>query len=94
MGLVLSLRTCPGRAVRAYETSPLRLDDFRHGHAELLLDEYDFAARNQAVVDVDIDGLADLAVEFEHGARPELEQLADFHASTAEYGTPTIFIIT
>ena len=53
------------------------LDDFRHGHAELVLDQHDFAARDQAVVDVDIDRLADLAVEFEHGAGAELEQVAD-----------------
>ena len=62
------------------------LDDFRHGHAELVLDQHHFAARHQAVVDVDVDGLADAAVEFEHGAGPELQQLADVHPGAAEHG--------
>src|SRR6185437_2526549 len=64
---------------------PLRLDDFRHGHAELVLDENDLAARDQTVVDVDIDGFADLAVELEHGARAEAQQFADLHAGAAEH---------
>src|ERR1700683_2528722 len=42
-----------GVAPRA--SRPLRLDDFRHRHAELLLDQNDFAAGHQAVVDVDVD---------------------------------------
>src|ERR1700744_4803707 len=48
---------------------PLCLDDFRHGHAELFLDENDFAARDQAVIHIDVDGLAELAIECEPGAR-------------------------
>src|SRR5690242_2035427 len=64
----------------------VRLDDFCHGHAELVLDQHDFAARHQAVVDVDVDGFADAAVEFEHGARTELKQLTDIHLGTAEHG--------
>src|SRR4051812_32416493 len=40
---------------------PFGLDDFRHRHAELFLDQHHFAAGDQAVVDVDVDRLADLA---------------------------------
>ena len=61
------------------------LDDFRHGHAELVLDQHHLAARDQAVVDVDVDRLADLAVELQHGAGAELEQVADLHAGAAEH---------
>src|SRR5207248_4291738 len=63
-----------------------RLDDFRHGYAELVFDQDHLAARDQAVVDVDVDRLADAAIEFEHGARPELQQLADVHLGAAEHG--------
>src|ERR1700752_2434724 len=69
-----------------YSLVPLRLDHFRHGDAELLLDQHHFAARDQPVVDVDVDRLADLAVEFEHGARPELQQVADVHFRTPKHG--------
>src|ERR1700710_448907 len=63
-----------------------RLDDFRHGHAELVFHQNHFAARHQAVVDVDIDGFADAAVELQHGAGAEFQQLADVHLGAAEYG--------
>src|SRR5713226_1005982 len=63
-----------------------RLDDFRHGDTEFFFHQHDFAARDQAVVDVDVDRLADLAVELEHRARSELEQLADVHPGAAEHG--------
>src|SRR5476651_840001 len=63
-----------------------RFDDFGHRHAELVFDENDFAAGHQAVVDVDVDRLADLTVEFKHGAGSDLEQVADLHARTAENG--------
>jgi hypothetical protein len=33
----------------------VRLDDFSHGHAELVFDKHHFATRHQPVVDVDID---------------------------------------
>src|ERR1700733_7561425 len=71
---------------RANASRPLRLDDFRHGHAELFFHQHDFAAGHQAVVDIDVDCLADLAVELEHGAGTELEQVADLHARPAEHG--------
>src|SRR5262249_34539545 len=64
---------------------PVRLDDFGHGHAELVLDQHHLAARHQAVVDVDVDRLADLAVELEHGAGTEVEELADVHVGAAEH---------
>src|SRR6476620_8261028 len=74
------LVSCPSvRAdhARAVVLSAFRLDDFRHGDAELVFHQHDFAARHQPVVDVDVDRLADLAVELQDGAGPELEQLAD-----------------
>src|SRR5580692_10849470 len=37
------------------ESRPLRLDDFRHRHAELFFHQHDFAAGHQAVVDIDVD---------------------------------------
>src|SRR6201989_3149111 len=63
-----------------------RLDDFRHGHAKLVFHQNHFAARHQPVVDVDVDGFADAAVEFEHGAGPEPQQFADIHLGAAEHG--------
>src|SRR5882672_1527970 len=67
------------RAFRApyCQEAPLvafRLDDFRHGDAELVFHQNHFAARHQAVVDVDVDGLADAAIEFQHGAGTEFQQ--------------------
>src|SRR5580704_16548974 len=38
-------------SLRATRSIAVRLDDFRHGHAELLLDQHDLAAGHQAVVD-------------------------------------------
>jgi hypothetical protein len=51
----------------------------------LVLYEHHFATRHQPVIDVDIDGLADLAVQFEHRARPELEEAADVHMRATEH---------
>jgi hypothetical protein len=50
----------PKRAARWPASIPLRLDDFRHGHAELILDQHHFAAGDQTVVDMGVDGFADL----------------------------------
>ncbi len=75
----------PGWALRSM-SAPLSLDDLRHGDAELVLDQHHLAARHQTIVDVDVDRLADLAVELEHRARAELEQLADLHARASEHG--------
>src|SRR6266481_6216425 len=61
------------------------LDDFRHGHAKLVFHQHHLAARHQAVVDVDVDGFADAAVEFEHGAGSEFQQFADIHLGAAEH---------
>src|SRR6185437_8143576 len=63
-----------------------RLDDFGHGDAEPILDQNDLAACDQAVVDVDVDRLADLAVELDDSALAELQELADFHRRLAEHG--------
>src|SRR6266550_3464666 len=73
------------RSVRNASAS-FRLDHFRHGHAELLLDQHDFAARDQPIIDVDVNRLADLAVELEHCAGAEPQEIADIHAGAAEHG--------
>src|SRR5215203_3345081 len=70
---------------RRVASIPFRLNDFGHCHAELLFDQHHLAAGHEAVVDIDVDGLADLAIVLEHRARPQLEQLADFHAGAPEY---------
>src|SRR4051794_25037850 len=67
-------------------SAPLRLDHFGHRDAKLLLDQHDFAARDEAVVDVDVDCFADLAVELEHRAGSEPQEVADVHAGAAEHG--------
>src|SRR5215470_13796131 len=64
---------------------PFGLDDFRHGDAELVFHEHHFAACHQSVVDVDVDGFADLAVELEHRARTELEQVPYIHLRASEH---------
>src|ERR1700740_1518218 len=63
-----------------------RVDDFRHGDAELVLHQHHLAARHQAVVDINVDGLADPAVELEHGAGPEFKQIGALHLRAAEHG--------
>src|ERR1700681_1429494 len=82
--------SCP--SVRAYariaKKEPLgafRLDDFPHGYAELVFNQNHLAARTQPVVNVDVDGFADAAIELELGAGPELQQLADIHLRAAEH---------
>src|SRR6516225_8064566 len=50
---------------------PVGLDDFRHGHAEpVVVHHHHLATRDEAVVDVDVDGLAKFAVEFHPAPRP------------------------
>src|SRR6185437_9911339 len=63
-----------------------RLDDFRHRDAKLVLDQNHLAARDQTVVDVNIDRFTDAAIEFKNGTGPELEQFSDFHLGAAEHG--------
>ena len=65
--------------VSSLRSSDAGLDDFGHGDAQPVFDQHDFAARHQAVIHIDVDGFAHLAVEFDHRALAQLEQLADFH---------------
>src|SRR3546814_840076 len=60
------------------------LDDLRHGDAEVLLHHDHLTTGDQPVVHVDVDRLADLAVEFDDGAAAELQELADLHVGLAE----------
>src|SRR5436190_20959239 len=60
------------------------LDDFRHGHAQALVDDDDLAASDQTVVDVDVDGLADLAIELQHRTGAQLQQLRHRQAGAAQ----------
>src|SRR5476649_2874270 len=76
----------PQARYRQRASGAFRLDDFRHGDAELVFDQNDFATRYQPVVDIDVDRLADAAVELKHGTGPELQQFADIHLGTAEHG--------
>src|SRR3954464_9972821 len=66
-------------------SAAFRLDDFRHGHAELVFHQNHLAARHQAVIDVNVDGFADSAVELEHGTGSKLQQLPHVHLGTAEH---------
>src|SRR5450756_1204298 len=87
--MVISCPSCRAGQARIAEKRVLaafRLDDFRHGHAKLVFDQNHLAARHQPVVDVDVDGLADAAVELKHGAGPEFQQFADIHLRAAEHG--------
>src|ERR1700733_14284303 len=68
---------------RQRASGAFRLDDFSHGDAELVFHQNHFATRDQPVVDIDVDRLADAAVELAHGAGPELQQFADIHAGAA-----------
>src|ERR1700749_5245611 len=63
-----------------------RFDDFRHGHAETFFDQHPPPARDETVIDIDIDGFADLTVEFDDRALTELQQLAHFHRGLAQHG--------
>src|SRR5262249_26273460 len=51
-----------------------------------LVDEHDLAARHQAVVHIDVDGLADLAVELQDRAGAEFQQLGYRQVRLAEHG--------
>src|ERR1700688_187127 len=81
-----SVRARNARIAKVKASGPFGLDDFRHGHAKLVFHQHHLATRHQPVVDVDVDGFADAAVEFEHGAGPEFEQFADIHLGAAEHG--------
>src|SRR4051794_33691993 len=65
--------SCPSIRARKAPQSRLaafRLDDLRHGDAEFVLNQDHLAARNQSVVDIEVDGFADTTVKLEHGAGP------------------------
>jgi hypothetical protein len=62
------------KLTKAEELGVAVLDDFSHGHAQSFVDDDNFATGHQAVVHIDIDGFADLAVKLQHAAlaqRPE-----------------------
>src|SRR3954452_13843847 len=70
-------------ACRQKSLVAFRLDDFRHGHAKLIFHQHDFTPCHQAVIDVDVDRFTDAAVEFEHRAGSEFQELADVHLGAA-----------
>src|SRR5882724_10892126 len=82
----LPIVCAPAGREKNLPSGTFRLDNFRHGHAKLVFHQHHLAARDQAVVDIDVDRLADAAVEFEDGAGTELQELADVHLRTAEHG--------
>src|SRR5690606_34357430 len=65
---------------------PVGLDDFRHRDAKPVFDDDNLAARDQAVVDIDVNRFTDFPVEFDDRAAPELQKLADPHPRLAEHG--------
>src|SRR5712671_1450645 len=85
--MVFSCQSFRAISVRRWlkASGAFRLDDFRHGYAELVFHQNHLAARHQPVVDIDVDGLADAPVEFQHGAGSEFQQFANIHLGTAEH---------
>src|SRR5215470_7923396 len=63
----------------------IRFYDFRHGHAELLFDQHDFAARDQPVVHIDVDRLADTPIELQHCTRGEIKKVSDVHPGAPQH---------
>ena len=53
---------------------------------ELVLHQDNLAAGNQPVIHVNVDGLTDLPVEFEHCAGGQFQQVRDMHAGMPEHG--------
>ena len=49
------------------------------GAYKAVVDHHHFAARDQSVVGVQIDGFAHHAVQLHHGAAPQLQELAHLH---------------
>jgi hypothetical protein len=64
---------------------PIALDDFRHGNAEPgLVDKDHFAPGDEPIVDINVDRLTQLAIEFDDSAAAQLEQLANLHGAFAQ----------
>ena len=61
------------------------LDDFSHRDAKALIDHHNLAARDEAVVDIDVDRFADLAVQFKHRAAREAQQRGNVDIGLAEH---------
>ncbi len=76
-----------GNVAGLVEVSPaLRLDDLGHGDARpVVVHHHHLAARDQAVVRMNVDHLAELAVQRDHGAATELQQRADPHGGLAQH---------
>jgi hypothetical protein len=73
-------------ALFAIHPLSITLDDFGHCHAKPILDENDFASRDETVIDEDIDGFADLAIEFNNSAGGDLEKISHTHPGIAKNG--------
>src|SRR3546814_608235 len=69
----------------AIGSAPIRFDDLGHRHAEAVVDHDHFSTRDEPVVYVDVDGLADLAVELDHRPAAQLQELADLHRRLSEH---------
>jgi hypothetical protein len=61
-------------------------NNFRHGNAQLVINDNHLAAGNQIVVDINVYRLADFAVEFDNRPFVQLQQLTDLHLAFAENG--------
>ncbi|WBL34988.1 hypothetical protein O0235_09310 [Tepidiforma flava] len=73
------------RRARALRLRGRGLDDLDDADAEVFIDDDDFAAGDEAVVDEDVDGFAGDAVEFDDGAGAEAEDFGDGEAGPAEF---------
>src|SRR3546814_1241629 len=67
----------------AIGSAPVRFDDLGHRHAEAVVDHDYFSARDEPVVHVDVDGLADLAIEFEHRPTAQIQRTEE-HTSALQ----------
>src|SRR5581483_4065906 len=60
--------------------------DLGDPHAELVVDDHDFAARDERAVDEQVDGAVGRAVELDHVADGQAKQVAHAEAGAAEHG--------
>jgi len=60
--------------------------DFGDAKSEITVDDYDFAASNEAAGDEELSGLVDSLIELDDGTGHEAEDVAKKHLSLAETG--------
>ena len=68
-----------------YDMVAATADHLDHAHAEILIDNHDFAPRDESVVHKDVNRLAGEPVELDHGARTEAQDLRHLKLRPAEF---------